>query len=107
MLDVVSSPGDPLFYLHHTNLDRLWWQWQSVNLTARLNDISGSPVASDEFITQMGLGYPGPELLDYDGDDGNVTTMNHNLWTSGLLPNITIADVMELHSDFNCAEYVE
>lgn len=107
MLDVVTSPGDPLFFLHHTNLDRLWWQWQSVNLTARLNDISGPVVASDAFITQMGLNYPGPELLDYDGDVSNATTMRHNLWTAGLVPNVTIADVMDLHSDFNCAEYVE
>ena len=21
--------ADPLFYLHHANIDRLWWKWES------------------------------------------------------------------------------
>lgn len=24
----VTAPNDPLFFLHHTQLDRLWWIWQ-------------------------------------------------------------------------------
>lgn len=23
-----TSPNDPVFFLHHCNVDRLWWQWQ-------------------------------------------------------------------------------
>ncbi|KAK7413932.1 hypothetical protein QQX98_007200 [Neonectria punicea] len=34
MADQVASPGDPLFFLHHTYHDRLWWLWQQANLTA-------------------------------------------------------------------------
>ncbi|CUS06676.1 unnamed protein product [Tuber aestivum] len=39
--DLYASPGEPVFYLHHANLDRIYWQWQSMNLPARLSDISG------------------------------------------------------------------
>jgi tyrosinase len=27
MSDASISPADPIFWLHHANLDRLWWQW--------------------------------------------------------------------------------
>lgn len=32
---------DPVFFLHHTQLDRLWWKWQQVDPRARLEDYSG------------------------------------------------------------------
>lgn len=41
MINLWSSPGDPIFYLHHTYLDKLWWNWQTQNLSARLLDVTG------------------------------------------------------------------
>lgn len=38
----VSSPGDPLFYLHHTWLDKVWWDWQAIDPKSRLYDIGGT-----------------------------------------------------------------
>ncbi|KAI0975543.1 hypothetical protein F4678DRAFT_456897 [Xylaria arbuscula] len=26
-LDELTAPNDPIFWLHHVQLDRLWWQW--------------------------------------------------------------------------------
>lgn len=33
--------ADPLFFLHHANLDRIWWNWQAKSLSTRLTEISG------------------------------------------------------------------
>src|SRR5690606_33299428 len=44
MANAVSSPGDPLFYLHHAYIDRIWWQWQQKNLKKRVKEIAGSSV---------------------------------------------------------------
>ncbi|KAL1591365.1 hypothetical protein SLS60_012064 [Paraconiothyrium brasiliense] len=106
MLDVVASPSDPLFFLHHTNLDRLWWTWQLNNLTYRLTDMGGRNIPTDSYLAQNNFTYPGPELLDYDGDSANVTTLNHTLWMVGLIANATVGDVMDLRGDLICAEYV-
>ncbi|KAF2491927.1 Di-copper centre-containing protein [Lophium mytilinum] len=38
--DIYASPADPLFYLHHANLDRLWAKWEAVS-PYRLYEISG------------------------------------------------------------------
>ncbi|PGH26524.1 hypothetical protein AJ80_01838 [Polytolypa hystricis UAMH7299] len=31
MLDPIASPGDPLLYLYHTWLDKVWWDWQKLD----------------------------------------------------------------------------
>lgn len=41
MLDGTLSPGDPVFYLHHSWLDLNWWKWQNLDLEARLTDMGG------------------------------------------------------------------
>ncbi|KAI0477569.1 hypothetical protein GGR56DRAFT_673936 [Xylariaceae sp. FL0804] len=106
MQDPVLSPGDPVFFLHHTNLDRLWWQWQSANLTARLTDMGGNNVPSDEFNAANNWDAPGANWTDYSGDPGNVTTLDHVLTMFGMLPNVTVGDVMDIGGDVICAEYV-
>ncbi|CAG9983394.1 unnamed protein product [Clonostachys byssicola] len=106
LLDVVGSPGEPIFYLHHANLDRLWWEWQQANLTSRLTDMGGRNVPLTSYLEQNGMEEPSAAFLDYDGDDGNVTTLNHNLWMVGIVANATIREVMNLGGDLICAEYV-
>ena len=42
MVNPVSSPGDPIFFLHHAWLDRLWAKWQAEDPANRLKDMTGN-----------------------------------------------------------------
>lgn len=107
MLEALASCGDPLFFLHHTNLDRLWWEWQSANLSSRLTDMSGRTVPLSTFLISNNVPYPSDAVLQYDGDwPSNETSLNHNLWMVGLIPNATVGDVMDIRESTICAEYV-
>lgn len=128
MLDATLSPGDPLFFLHHTWLDKLWWEWQKLDLPNRLTDMGGpnlpiaglvpggpaegangsansSPPGSPPNPTNH-LGGTGPEWTDYFGDNGgNVTTLNHNIYMANILPNVTISQLMDVRGPVICSEY--
>ncbi|RGP63201.1 amino acid transporter [Fusarium sporotrichioides] len=116
MISVAVSPGDPIFWLHHTYLDKLFSDWQSQNLTTRLTEIGGSnlqdltageggPPGGGEGNFTVQPSDPDPRFVDYFNDGGNVTTLNHTLWSAGIMANATIADVMDATGDYVCAEY--
>ncbi|KAF7522554.1 hypothetical protein G7054_g12090 [Neopestalotiopsis clavispora] len=113
MSDPTLSPGDPVFYLHHSWLDKIWWRWQEGNLTARLTDMGGPNIPGRGAFPGGGGNLPGngkgtgPEFTDYFGDNGNVTTLNHRLYMAEIFPNITIADVMDIGGDVICSEYID
>jgi tyrosinase len=39
--NAANSPGDPLFFLHHGNIDHIFWKWQQKDLKTRLNQVGG------------------------------------------------------------------
>jgi len=47
MQNGVSSPGDPLFYLHHTWLDKVFWDWQARDRTTRVSRVGGTNIGPD------------------------------------------------------------
>ena len=50
-LDVFASPSDPLFWLHHAQIDRLWAIWQNQNPQVRTNEVWGTQTAGNcEFL---------------------------------------------------------
>lgn len=56
-----SSPNEPLFFLHHAQVDRIWTKWQEAS-AARLTDYSGwfdqdktTPATIDDIMPRMSL----------------------------------------------------
>jgi tyrosinase len=39
--DIFSSPVDPVFFLHHAMLDRVYWMWQALHLD-QANTVAGT-----------------------------------------------------------------
>ncbi|KAF9459986.1 hypothetical protein BDZ94DRAFT_958875 [Collybia nuda] len=52
--DLYNSPSDPLFCMHHANLDRVWWSWQKKNLTAVLQIFLGLSTSSTTIMLLVG-----------------------------------------------------
>ncbi|KNZ72281.1 hypothetical protein J132_04075 [Termitomyces sp. J132] len=85
MGDTYSSPGDPLFYLHHANLDRLWWKWQRIDPSTRLYQISGRST----------------QIPPY-----RKVTLNTTLPTGTFGQSIQIHHVMDIGNKLLCYTYV-
>ncbi|TFK35809.1 hypothetical protein BDQ12DRAFT_634639 [Crucibulum laeve] len=88
MGDLYNSPADPIFYMHHANLDRVWWSWQKRDLSARLQDISG-PI----------------NLMDYSNTIGGNVTLSFPLSTGVNADDVMIQDVMNIRGETLCYDY--
>jgi tyrosinase len=74
--DLFTSPGDPLFYLHHGMIDRTWWMWQQLDRKTRTSaqGIAGTgtfmnmpPSADTTLDTTIDIGFaagPPVKMLD-------------------------------------------
>ena len=63
MNDTFVSPADPLFWLHHAEVDRIWHQWQQRH-PGLGTEISGADAVLDPWTERVedveetqGLGY--------------------------------------------------
>jgi len=73
---------DPVFFLHHAQLDRLWWKWQVMHPEKRL-DYGG--LASHK-----------------SKERGSVDDV---LLMGGIAPNIAVAQVLDTQGDVLCYQY--
>ncbi len=46
-LDVFASPSDPVFWLHHAQIDRIWTMWQGQDLDRRTWEVWGTSTAAN------------------------------------------------------------
>jgi tyrosinase len=74
MADVSASPSDPFFYMHHSSVDHSFRIWQNADVSSRTTSING---------------------VDHNGV---ALTMNTPVYMGGIMPDITIGDIMNTES---------
>ncbi|KAJ0303348.1 hypothetical protein Brms1b_011641 [Colletotrichum noveboracense] len=89
-----------------TSYDEAWQCYNGSPHGAGHGAVGGLNIPDQSILDMAGLSAPGSELTDYNGDNGNVTTLNHVLFIQNLVPNVNIADIMDIRGDVVCAEYV-
>ena len=77
---------EPLFFLHHVQIDRLWWLWQQKDLSARQSDYGGIAKPNGSTVT-VGASLDDP------------------LRMGGLAEDLTVRDVMSTISSPFCYSY--
>ncbi|KAK0388453.1 hypothetical protein NLU13_4697 [Sarocladium strictum] len=77
-----TAPNDPIFYLHHTQLDRLWWLWQARDKKTRTKDYGGQ------------------------GDGDKEVALTDILPMAGLDADIPVADIMDTEAGGLCYRYM-
>lgn len=91
MSDIKSSPGDPIFFMHHMYIDRVWWLWQKQDPANRLFDING-PTLNETANVEPAGGWQN-------------ATLHYELSSFGIKPNTTIAHVMNTQGGYLCYGY--
>lgn len=85
--DISSSPGDPMFFMHHGFIDRNWWYWQNQDPSERLYQINGYTTESE------------PETGWVE------TTLNYTLTSYEIIRDTTIYEVMDTEGGYLCYTY--
>ncbi|KAK0502096.1 hypothetical protein EDD18DRAFT_1139169 [Armillaria luteobubalina] len=90
LADVSTSPNDPVFWLHHGYLDYVWWKWQGNNET-RIKDLNNIGYESQK---EPATGYV-------------ETTGATVLYMFDIVPNATVADVLDTQGGVLCYTFAD
>ncbi len=83
MSDAISSPSDPLFFMHHSFIDWTWKTWQSKAASTRSATISG-----------------------YADQSSSVPlTVGTKLSSRGIQADVTVADILNTEGGYLCYKY--
>jgi len=89
------TPNDPMFFLHHAMIDRLWAQWQLVAPQNALSFTGGSVPARETYAIYQTFPNGGPPFLNFESV----------LPSDGLWENVTAFDVMDTRNEILCYTY--
>ena len=74
-----DKTANPVFSLHHVNLDRLWWQWQQIKRQSRLTAYNGKANNNTEAAASLA------DHLDMGGLSRNIRVIDVMDTTAGPL----------------------
>ncbi|KAK1957583.1 Di-copper centre-containing protein [Colletotrichum sublineola] len=80
----LAAANDPVFYLHHAQIDRLWWQWQNRDAPRRLSGYDGQPETNQS---------------------SQIMKVETNLHYGSFVDSISISKVMDTENGFLCYRY--
>ncbi|KAI9167905.1 Tyrosinase ustQ [Paramyrothecium foliicola] len=83
-----TSPNDPIFFLHHAQVDRLWTLWQNADPLARESDYEGNKLQNK-----------------WDGTTPPAASLDDIMEFSGLSRNLLVREVMTTRTSLLCYEY--
>jgi hypothetical protein len=81
----IPSLTEPLFYLHHAQVDHVYWQWQQKNPAVRLHEVGGKTIRND-------------------ATSPNVTA-DFKVNLGALAPSIPISDLLDTEGEVLCYTY--
>lgn len=86
--NIIDKPVDPVFFLHHAQVDRLWWIWQMKDPKTRLKQFHG-PAEDFRNITIT----------------HSTASKTDALLMGGIADDIKVEDVMDTKGEYLCYEY--
>jgi tyrosinase len=98
MQDAFTSTNDPLFFLHHGGIDRMWAIWQELDLQKRLVDVAESP----QSLTPRVPPFPGLENVPLNFMAPKPLTLDTPITLGFAAPDRRVGEVMDtLNRDGN------
>jgi Common central domain of tyrosinase/von Willebrand factor type A domain len=102
-----TSPNDPVFFLHHCNVDRLWAQWQHTQPGSGYEPTAGGPVGHNLNDVMQHLTIAGAtpaNSLDYRRTLGFIYDTDPPL-VDLATPNVSFQDVPTLETTWRAAVF--
>ncbi|CAD6886122.1 unnamed protein product [Tilletia controversa] len=100
-----NSPNDPIFFLHHVNVDRLWWFWQNGDTTGR--GLPSRSVNTADLNSRFWAFSGNTVQFQFDPTGGPEASLFDVQTLQGLvLPNIETYKLMDITRPPLCYKYV-